>query len=76
VSDREPLAELVLRGLDVRVEDRDGDLVLILDDGEVLVSLEQGAGGRAEQAIAGLGRFVTAATALAEQLREICDAHA
>lgn len=74
-SVREPLAELVLRGLDVRVEDRDGDLVLVLDDGEVLVTLEQGAGGRYDQAIEGLDRLALAASALAEQLREVRGAH-
>ena len=43
MSDREPRAELVLRTLQARVEDHDGDLVLVLDDGAVSVHLEQGA---------------------------------
>lgn len=72
----EPLAELVVCGFNTTVEDRDGDLALVLEDGVVLVLLDRDADDRAEQAIVGLERLATVASALAEQLREICDSPA
>jgi hypothetical protein len=71
MSVREPHAELVLRTLDARVEDHDGDLVLVLDDGAVSVHLEQGAGGHFEDALAGIDRLIIAAGRLDERLRGI-----
>jgi hypothetical protein len=68
-AERAPLGSLDLRGLRARVEDVDGDPVLLVDDGDVEIEFSSGIGGTWDQAIAGAERLAATAAAYAAELR-------
>ena len=63
------MANLDLRAIRAYVDEADGDLVLLVDDGEVQVEFDPGLSGSWEQAILGAERIATAATQYATELR-------
>jgi hypothetical protein len=69
--DEEPalLANLDLRAIRAYVDEADGDLVLLVDDGDVQVEFDSGLSGSWEQAILGAERIATAALEYASELR-------
>jgi hypothetical protein len=70
MSDDEDLSfSLDLRSLSVRLTIDEDDPVLVLSDGAQTVAIEPGAGGRAEDAIAGAERLAERATQLASVLK-------
>src|SRR5690349_18167339 len=64
-----PIANLDLRAIRTQLADADGDLVLLIDDGEVQVEFDSGVNGSWEQAIQGAQRVASAALAYAAALR-------
>jgi hypothetical protein len=69
--DEEPalLANLDLRAIRAYVDEADGDLVLLVDDGDVQVEFDSGLSGSWEQAILGAERIASAALEYASELR-------
>lgn len=65
----EILGSVDLRGLHVAIAETDGDLVLLVDDGDVQIQFESGLAGSWEQAILGAHRLASVATEFAEALR-------
>lgn len=72
VEDEEltPVATIDLRGVRAALYEDDGDLVMLVDDGEVQIELNSGLAGTWEQAILGAERIASVATQYAEALRE------
>jgi hypothetical protein len=64
-----PVATLDLRGLHITLEEQDGDLAMLVDDGDVLVEFSSGLNGTWDQAIAGAERLAATAAAFATELR-------
>jgi hypothetical protein len=58
-----------LRGLRARVDVEDGDIVILVDDGDIRMSFVPGAGGSRAQAILGAERLASVAREYAEALR-------
>ncbi|MET7427121.1 hypothetical protein [Dactylosporangium sp. NPDC005555] len=54
----EPMTDLDLRGLRASIESEDGDLMVVVHDGETCIRLESGMGGTREQAILGAERLI------------------
>jgi hypothetical protein len=63
------LGSLDLRGLRTRIVVDEGDLVLVVDDGDVQVEFEAGQGGTWEQSILGAERLSSVAHEFAEALK-------
>jgi hypothetical protein len=63
------LGSLDVRGLRARVEDVDGEPVLLIDDGDVEIEFSSGMGGTWDQAIAGAERLAGTVAAYAAELR-------
>jgi hypothetical protein len=68
-DDLGPIVSIDLRAVRVRIEEIDGDAVLLVDDGEIEVEFGSGLGGTFEQAIFGAERLASTALAYAEALR-------
>jgi hypothetical protein len=68
-EDLGPIVTIDLRAVRIRMEECDGDLVLLVDDGEVEVEFGSGVGGTFEQAILGAERLGSTALAFAHALR-------
>jgi len=65
-----PIVTIDLRAVRIRIEECEGDLVLLVDDGEIEVEFGSGIGGTYEQAIFGAERLASTALAYAHALRE------
>jgi len=65
-----PIVTLDLRAIRTRLEEADGDLIMLVDDGDVQVEFGSGLCGTWEQAILGAQRVASTAMAFAEALRE------
>jgi hypothetical protein len=73
VSEEDELAPIVtldLRAIRTRLEEADGDLIMLVDDGDVQVEFGSGLCGTWEQAILGAQRVASTAMAFAEALRQ------
>jgi hypothetical protein len=68
-EDLGPIVNIDLRAVRIRMEECDGDLVLLVDDGEIEVEFCSGVGGTFEQAILGAERLAGTALAFAQALR-------
>jgi len=68
-DDLGPIVSIDLRAVRIRIEEIDGDAVLLVDDGEIEVEFGSGLGGTFEQAILGAERLASTALAYAEVLR-------
>ena len=68
-DDLYPIVTIDLRALRVRLEDAEGDLIMLVDDGDVQVEFGSGLAGTWEQAILGAQRLASTALAFAEALR-------
>ena len=68
-DDLGPIVSIDLRAVRIRIEEVDGDAVLLVDDGEIEVEFGSGLGGTFEQAILGAERLASTALAYAEVLR-------
>jgi hypothetical protein len=64
-----PIVTIDLRAVRIRIEECDGDIVLLVDDGEIEVEFGSGLGGAFEQAILGAERLASTALAYAQALR-------
>jgi hypothetical protein len=64
-----PIVTLDLRAIRARLEETEGDLVMLVDDGDFQVEFGSGLCGTWEQAILGAQRVASTALAFAEQLR-------
>jgi hypothetical protein len=64
-----PMVNLDLRAIRAYVDEADGDLVLLVDDGDVQVEFDSGLSGSWEQAILGAERIASAALEYATELR-------
>jgi hypothetical protein len=64
-----PIVTLDLRTLRIHLEELDGDLTMLVDDGEVEIEFSSGTGGSWEEAIVGAKRLASTALAFAEALR-------
>lgn len=71
-----PIVTLDLRAIRVRIEETDGDLVMLVDDGDVQVEFGTGLCGTWEQAILGAQQVASIALAFAEALRTRRPIHA
>jgi hypothetical protein len=69
VDDLDPAVTLDLRGTRARLVTTDGDLVMLVDDGDVQVEFDSGADGTWEQAVQGAQRVASTALAFAEAIR-------
>jgi hypothetical protein len=69
-EDLAPIVTLDLRAIRTRLEEADGDLIMLVDDGDVQVEFGSGLCGTWEQAILGAQRVASTALAFAEALRE------
>ena len=67
--DLSPILTLDLRAIRVVIEETEGDLVMLVDDGDVQVEFGSGLCGTWEQAILGAQRVASTALAYAEALR-------
>ena len=58
IEDQElsPLVTLDLRAIHAVIEETDGDLVMLVDDGDIQIELNSGLCGTWEQAVAGAER--------------------
>jgi hypothetical protein len=65
-----PIVTIDLRAVRVRIEECEGDLVLLVDDGDIEVEFGSGIGGTFEQAIFGAERLAGTALAYAHALRD------
>lgn len=65
----EPSAQLDLRAVRAFVSREDGDLLIMVHDDDVAITLESGAGGEAILAINGAERLAEACTQYAELMR-------
>jgi hypothetical protein len=63
------MADLDLRGLRASIEQDDGDLIVVVHDGDVCVRLATGMGGTRDQAILGAEQLATVMEQFAELLR-------
>jgi hypothetical protein len=68
-EDLGPVVTIDLRAIRIRMQECEGDLVLIVDDGDVEVEFGSGVGGTFEQAIFGAERLASTALAYARALR-------
>jgi hypothetical protein len=68
-EDLSPIVTIDLRAVRIRMEECDGDLVMLVDDGDVEVEFGSGMSGSFEQAIFGAHRLASTALAYAEALR-------
>jgi hypothetical protein len=64
-----PIVTLDLRTIRIRLEELDGDLTMLVDDGDVEVEFSSGTCGTWEEAIVGAQRLASTALAFAEALR-------
>jgi hypothetical protein len=64
-----PIVTLDLRTIRIRLEELDGDLTMLVDDGDVEVEFSSGTGGTWEEAIVGAQRLASTTLAFAEALR-------
>jgi hypothetical protein len=64
-----PSVTLDLRGIRVRLEEQDGDLIMLVDDGDVQIEFSSGLNGTWEQAITGAEKVAATAAAFAGELR-------
>jgi hypothetical protein len=64
-----PIVTLDLRAIRTRLEETDGDLIMLVDDGDVQIEFGSGLCGTWEQAILGAQRVASTALAFAEALR-------
>jgi hypothetical protein len=69
-EDLGPIVTIDLRAVRVRIEECEGDLVLLVDDGDIEVEFGSGIGGTFEQAIFGAERLAGTALAYAHALRD------
>jgi len=58
-----------LRGIRVSLEEQDGDLIMLVDDGDVQIEFSSGLNGTWDQAIAGAEKVAATAAAFAGELR-------
>jgi hypothetical protein len=68
-DDLGPIVTIDLRAVRIRMQECEGDLVLLVDDGDVEVEFGSGVGGTFEQAIFGAERLASTALAYAQALR-------
>jgi hypothetical protein len=68
-EDLGPVVTIDLRAVRIRMQECEGDLVLLVDDGDVEVEFGSGVGGTFEQAIFGAERLASTALAYAQALR-------
>ena len=68
-DDPGPIVTIDLRAVRIRMEESDGDLVLLVDDGDIEVEFGSGVGGTFEQAILGAERLASTALAYSQALR-------
>jgi hypothetical protein len=68
-DDLGPVVTVDLRAVRIRMQECEGDLVLLVDDGDVEVEFGSGVGGTFEQAIFGAERLASTALAYAQALR-------
>ncbi|MEV6923623.1 hypothetical protein AB0M46_03770 [Dactylosporangium sp. NPDC051485] len=64
-----PIAGIDLRYLNAKITEDEGDLILLIDDGEVQVEFTSGMGGSWQQAIVGAQRMASTALEYAASLR-------
>ena len=64
-----PIVTLDLRAIRARLEETEGDLIMLVDDGDFQVEFGSGLCGTWEQAILGAQRVASVALAFAEELR-------
>ena len=64
-----PSVTLDLRGIRVSLEEQDGDLIMLVDDGDVQIEFSSGLNGTWDQAIAGAEKVAATAAAFAGELR-------
>ncbi|GAA1559344.1 hypothetical protein GCM10009827_095450 [Dactylosporangium maewongense] len=66
-----PIVTLDLRAIRAVLTEDEGDLILLVDDGDVQIEFSSGLCGTWEQAILGAERVATAATDFAAALRRV-----
>jgi hypothetical protein len=66
-----PIATLDLRAIRCVLTEDEGDLILLVDDGDVQIEFGSGLCGTWEQAILGAERVASAATEFATELRRL-----
>jgi hypothetical protein len=64
-----PVASIDLRTVRIRIKEDEGDLILLIDDGEILIEFNSGVCGTWEQAIDGAKWLGDAALSYSESLR-------
>ncbi|GAA2377778.1 hypothetical protein [Dactylosporangium salmoneum] len=64
-----PIAGIDLRYLNAKITEDEGDLILLIDDGEVQVEFTSGMGGNWQQAIVGAQKMASTALEYAASLR-------
>jgi hypothetical protein len=69
MSAPEPMASLDLRGLQAQICHDEGDVIVVVHDGDVCFHLESGLGGRLADAIQGAERLATTMEQMAALLR-------
>ena len=74
--DLEPIVTLDLRSLRTTLEEQDGDLILLVDDGDIQIEFSSGLNGTWQQAIEGTERLMEALTEFTATLRRMRVAHA
>ena len=63
------VASIDLRTVRIRIEEDEGDLILLVDDGEIVIEFNSGVCGTWEQAIDGARRLGDSALSFSESLR-------
>ena len=64
-----PIVSLDLRAITARITEDDGDLILLIDDGDVQIEFTSGMNGSWEHAIIGAQRVASASLEFAAMLR-------